>query len=201
MRLCPCERPPRTTPVSMSHLRPPRAVGCRGIPSPPGARQHCPPRAWYRAPRTARHSMFIRARCDALVARRVHAGYVRSAKTDDALVGVFNFSEIVHGAFQSAYLGYFAFAPQAGKGLMSEGWPWRSTLRFANWAASRGGEHPAQQCPFAGARHAHGLHPRGIFAPLREDRWALARPRALRDACRGLASAAAEAALRPRGRR
>ena len=42
-------------------------------------------------------------------------------RDDDALVGVFNFSEIVRGAFQSTYLGYFAFAPHAGSGYMTEG--------------------------------------------------------------------------------
>lgn len=38
-----------------------------------------------------------------------------------ALVGVVNVSEIVHGAFRSAYLGYYAFVPHAGHGLMKEG--------------------------------------------------------------------------------
>src|SRR4029450_9411772 len=37
------------------------------------------------------------------------------------LVGVVNISEIVHGAFRSAYLGYYAFVPYAGRGLMKEG--------------------------------------------------------------------------------
>ena len=32
-----------------------------------------------------------------------------------------NISEIVHGAFRSGYLGYYAFAPYAGRGLMTEG--------------------------------------------------------------------------------
>lgn len=41
------------------------------------------------------------------------------AFTDDGqLVGCINLGEIVRGAFQSAYLGYYAFAPNHGKGLM-----------------------------------------------------------------------------------
>jgi ribosomal-protein-alanine N-acetyltransferase len=37
------------------------------------------------------------------------------------LAGVVNLNEIVRYAFQSAYLGYYAFAPHAGRGLMREG--------------------------------------------------------------------------------
>lgn len=37
------------------------------------------------------------------------------------MVGVVNISEIVRGIFQSGYLGYYAFAPSAGRGLMREG--------------------------------------------------------------------------------
>jgi [ribosomal protein S5]-alanine N-acetyltransferase len=39
---------------------------------------------------------------------------------DGALVGVFNLSEIVRGAFCSAYLGYYALEPYAGRGYMAE---------------------------------------------------------------------------------
>lgn len=39
---------------------------------------------------------------------------------DGSLVGAFNFSEIVRGAFQSAYLGYYALVPNAGHGYMTE---------------------------------------------------------------------------------
>jgi ribosomal-protein-alanine N-acetyltransferase len=41
--------------------------------------------------------------------------------TDGALAGVFNISQIVRGSFHSAYLGYYALRPHAGKGYMAEG--------------------------------------------------------------------------------
>jgi ribosomal-protein-alanine N-acetyltransferase len=50
-----------------------------------------------------------------------HVGMLVCRREDDAPVGVFNFSEIVRGAFQSAYLGYYRFAEHAGRGYMSEG--------------------------------------------------------------------------------
>jgi ribosomal-protein-alanine N-acetyltransferase len=37
------------------------------------------------------------------------------------LVGVVNLDEIVRGCFRSAYLGYYAFVPYAGQGLMRDG--------------------------------------------------------------------------------
>jgi ribosomal-protein-alanine N-acetyltransferase len=49
-----------------------------------------------------------------------HAGLLVCRSDDDAIVGVFNFGEIVRGHFQSAYMGYYAFAPHAGAGYMSE---------------------------------------------------------------------------------
>ena len=50
-----------------------------------------------------------------------HAGFLVCRCEDDAIVGTFNIGEIVRGLFQSAYLGYYAFAPHAGAGYMSEG--------------------------------------------------------------------------------
>ena len=40
---------------------------------------------------------------------------------DDAIAGLFNISQIVRGAFQSAFLGYYAHARHAGRGYMREG--------------------------------------------------------------------------------
>jgi len=38
-----------------------------------------------------------------------------------ASVGVYNLSQIFYGNFKSAYLGYYAFTPFQGRGLMGEG--------------------------------------------------------------------------------
>jgi ribosomal-protein-alanine N-acetyltransferase len=42
-------------------------------------------------------------------------------RADGATVGVIILNEVVRGAFQSAYLGYYGFAPHAGQGYMTEG--------------------------------------------------------------------------------
>lgn len=49
-----------------------------------------------------------------------HDGYFVVLRSSGALVGVINLGEIVKGSFQSAYLGYYAFIPHAGRGHMSE---------------------------------------------------------------------------------
>ena len=48
-------------------------------------------------------------------------GFVIAERGTNALAGVFNFSEIIHGPLQSAFLGYFAFAGMEGRGFMREG--------------------------------------------------------------------------------
>ncbi len=40
---------------------------------------------------------------------------------DGAIAGVYNISQIFHGPLRSAYLGYYAFEPFAGRGYMKEG--------------------------------------------------------------------------------
>jgi ribosomal-protein-alanine N-acetyltransferase len=37
------------------------------------------------------------------------------------MLGAVSLNEIVRGSFQSAYLGYYAFEPHSGSGLMSQG--------------------------------------------------------------------------------
>jgi len=48
-------------------------------------------------------------------------GFVVVAMPSGDLVGAINITNIVRGAFQSGYVGYFAFAGHAGKGLMAKG--------------------------------------------------------------------------------
>ncbi len=75
--------------------------------------------AWAKAPSTPSHYASFVARYDGRAPS--HAGFLVLRNDDGALIGVFNFSEIVRGLFQSAYLGYYAFAPLSGKGYMTEG--------------------------------------------------------------------------------
>ena len=90
-------------------------------------------RNWVQAPSTpARFAAYL-GRFAGAASRRAatatHVGLLACRSADDAMVGVFNLSEIVRGAFQSAYVGYYALAPHAGRGYMAEGL--RLTLSFA----------------------------------------------------------------------
>src|SRR5581483_9349653 len=53
--------------------------------------------------------------------RARQVGFVVCERDTGVLVGVYNFSEIIRGALQSAFLGYYAFAGMNGRGLMREG--------------------------------------------------------------------------------
>lgn len=48
-------------------------------------------------------------------------GFLVLADDPDGIAGIINVSEIVRGLFQSAYLGYYAFVPYAGRGVMRDG--------------------------------------------------------------------------------
>jgi RimJ/RimL family protein N-acetyltransferase len=94
---------------------PPNAQTSPSLPSSaPRTRLHHP---WVTAPETqdAVEQWLTRTsgeRAAALVACR---------REDSAIVGVFNLSEIVRGAFQSSYASYYAHAAYSGNGYMTEG--------------------------------------------------------------------------------
>jgi ribosomal-protein-alanine N-acetyltransferase len=52
-----------------------------------------------------------------------HQGYFVVFEETDQLAGVINVGSITRGALQSAYLGYYAFTPHAGRGLMRAALP------------------------------------------------------------------------------
>ena len=81
--------------------------------------------AWVQPPTTpARFKRFVRRFGGAAMRNPLaatHVAFLVCRCDDDAIVGVFNLSEVVRGLFQSAYLGYYAFSPHAGAGYMAEG--------------------------------------------------------------------------------
>ncbi len=77
-------------------------------------------RAWVRAPSSPTEFHAYVARYASGDPAASDAALVALRAVDGAPVGVFNFSNIVRGAFRSAFLGYYAFAPLAGHGYMSE---------------------------------------------------------------------------------
>jgi ribosomal-protein-alanine N-acetyltransferase len=58
-----------------------------------------------------------------------HCGHLVIHRGSGDLIGVINLNEIIRGAFPSASLGYYAFMPYAGQGLMHAGL--RLVLRHA----------------------------------------------------------------------
>jgi [ribosomal protein S5]-alanine N-acetyltransferase len=55
------------------------------------------------------------------VASGSHYGFLVLRRKDQQLVGVINLNNVIRAAFQSAFLGYYAFSPLGGQGLMREG--------------------------------------------------------------------------------
>lgn len=76
-------------------------------------------RSWVKAPATPEQFAAYLAR---MAAPDHHAMLVTLAGDGDGeLVGVINLSNVVMGSFRSGHLGYYAFAPHAGRGLMLAG--------------------------------------------------------------------------------
>ena len=72
---------------------------------------------WVSPPGTAKA---FRAYLDR-VASGSHYGFLVLRREDQQLVGVINLNNVIRAAFQSAFLGYYAFSPFEGQGFMCEG--------------------------------------------------------------------------------
>jgi ribosomal-protein-alanine N-acetyltransferase len=132
--------PKRTTAATISganvYLRPPRRSDEAAFLAA-ARRSRTLHGRWTRAPATAERFALFVERYGSRRQPAAHAGYLVFRHEDDALVGSFSFSEIVRGAFQSAYLGYCAFVPHAGRGLMTEGLALSLDIAFRSLALHR----------------------------------------------------------------
>lgn len=66
-----------------------------------------------------------------------HEGLLVCRRSDDAITGVINLNNIVRGSFLSASLGYYAGAPYAGQGYMSQGLEQVKRYAFADLGLHR----------------------------------------------------------------
>lgn len=101
------------------HLRPPVAGDARRFIDAVNASRRLHGR-WVQAPATPAAFRTYVARSAGARHGDQHAGFLAIRIADGALIGVVNISEIVRGAFRSAYLGYYGFLPHAGRGYMTE---------------------------------------------------------------------------------
>src|SRR5262245_63309435 len=62
--------------------------------------------------------------------RATERAFLVCRRDDHAIAGVINVSQIFHGNFRSAYLGYYAGARFMGQGYMSEGLRDRKSTRL-----------------------------------------------------------------------
>jgi ribosomal-protein-alanine N-acetyltransferase len=87
---------------------------------------------WTRPPATReQYRMFVRR------SRQANQACHLVCTDDDELAGVINISQIVHGALCSGYLGYYAFAPHAGRGWMRAGLEAVIRLAFRQYGLHR----------------------------------------------------------------
>jgi ribosomal-protein-alanine N-acetyltransferase len=75
---------------------------------------------WVQAPSTPAEYRTYLKRFATRAAAPTHVGLLAVRREDGAILGVFNFSNVVRGWFRSAYLGYYGFAPFTGHGYMTE---------------------------------------------------------------------------------
>lgn len=113
MRIMPAARPANVA------LRPPAAADAEAFIAAARASRRLHG-SWVHAPDTPARFRSYLERYGGRRPGATQVGLLAVRRSDGALVGVINLSDIARGPFQSAYLGYYAFAPLAGTGLMTE---------------------------------------------------------------------------------
>lgn len=96
-------------------------------------------RPWMQPPDTPEAYAAWLDRLAARTPHQRHVGFVATA--DEQLAGFVNLSEIVHGAFRSAYLGYATFVPWMRRGVMRTVLRQVLALAFADDEAGGQGLH------------------------------------------------------------
>jgi ribosomal-protein-alanine N-acetyltransferase len=108
--------------------------------------------------------------------------FIVCRRTDHAIVGFFNLSQIARGSLQSAYLGYAAGKPFAGQGYMREGIELVLQIAFTDLSLHRleANIQPGNRASIALAKgagfHREGFSPRYLKISGRwrdHERWAL----------------------------
>jgi len=111
-------------------------------------------------------------------------GFLVCAREDDAVVGVFNLSEIVLGSFRSAHTSYWAYAGHSGRGYMTEGFELllRHVFRTMRLHRLEANIQPGNEASIALVRRAgfrrEGFSPRYLKIGGRwrdHERWAITR--------------------------
>lgn len=136
MAIMPTRKNAATLEGNRVHLRPPRrsdetAFVAQALAS---RRLH---RRWVQAPDAPDAFAVYVQRYRRIDQAARHAGFLVVRNDDRALAGVINFSEIVRGAFLSAYVGYYAFAALSGSGYMTEGFSLALDFAFGGLALHR----------------------------------------------------------------
>lgn len=139
--------------------------------------------------RSVGRPMLDRQRFEAYVARCDQPNFVGlfvCRRTDDALVGCVNLSDLIRGQFHSAYMGYQVFAPYARQGYMTAAMPLVLRRIFTSLKLHRveANIQPTNTASLALARRAgferEGYSPRYLKIGGRwrdHERWAITRER------------------------
>jgi ribosomal-protein-alanine N-acetyltransferase len=115
----PTRKNPATLEGNRVHLRPPRRADQQSFIAQ-AKRSRALHRGWVQAPETPAMFAAYVAGYKPSGATPRNIGFLVLRNDDDALAGVINYSEIIRGAFHSAYVGYYGFTPLAGEGYMTE---------------------------------------------------------------------------------